>query len=129
METGHATEYFLGSNSERGFFSLYSDMADTSAGDFIWLIKGGPGCGKSSFMRKIGAAAESAGFSVEYTRCSGDPDSLDAVYIPEKSSAMPTRPLLTAWMRLCRPVRRATWTSAHSTGQISSGSAEASSPQ
>ena len=79
METGHATEYFLGSNSERGFFSLYSDMADTSAGDFIWLIKGGPGCGKSSFMRKIGAAAESAGFSVEYTRCSGDPDSLDAV--------------------------------------------------
>ena len=84
METGHATEYFLGSNSERGFFSLYSDMADTSAGDFIWLIKGGPGCGKSSFMRKIGAAAESAGFSVEYTRCSGDPDSLDAVYIPEK---------------------------------------------
>jgi hypothetical protein len=51
-------------------------------GDFLWVIKGGPGCGKSSFMKRIGAAAENAGLPVEYIHCSGDPDSLDAVWLP-----------------------------------------------
>jgi hypothetical protein len=84
MDTKHASYFFLGANSEKGFHSLYDGMADRESGDYIWLIKGGPGCGKSSFMRKIGEAALSAGYAVEFTKCSGDPDSLDAVYIPEK---------------------------------------------
>ena len=33
-------------------------------------------------MRRIGAAAEAKGHAVEYILCSGDPDSLDGVYIP-----------------------------------------------
>lgn len=46
------------------------------------MIKGGPGCGKSSFMKTIGKAAENAGLDVEYVLCSGDPDSVDGVYLP-----------------------------------------------
>ncbi len=79
--------YFLGSNSAYGFYSCYEHLADPAQGDFLWVIKGGAGCGKSTFMKKIAAEAEKQGFSVEYIYCSGDPDSLDGIYIPELHTA------------------------------------------
>ena len=74
-------EYFLGANSSRGFYSLYSSFC-SGEGDYLHIIKGGPGTGKSSFMRRIAKAAEERGYNVEYVLCSGDPDSLDGLYIP-----------------------------------------------
>lgn len=82
MDNGRVISFFLGSNSADGFHSLYDDFI--SPDDFFWVIKGGPGCGKSSFMKKIGSAAEASGFEVEYIYCSADPEALDAVYIPDK---------------------------------------------
>ena len=76
--------YFLGANTARGFYSCYADFCPPEDGCFLWVIKGGPGCGKSTMMRAVGAAAESAGLDVEYVLCSGDPDSLDGVYLPQK---------------------------------------------
>lgn len=73
--------YFLGANSCKGFASLYSGFC-RSEGDMLHIIKGGPGTGKSGFMRRIGRQAEGLGYDVEYVLCSGDPDSLDGVYIP-----------------------------------------------
>ncbi len=81
MECSHIT-WFLGSNSANGFHSLYDGFC-AGDGDFLRVIKGGPGTGKSNFMREIGRAAEEAGHNVEYILCSGDPDSLDGVYIPD----------------------------------------------
>jgi len=75
------TTFFLGANSAQGFYSLYSDFA-SRPGDVLHIIKAGPGTGKSTFMRKIGQAAEERGYQVEYIVCSGDPDSLDGIYIP-----------------------------------------------
>lgn len=74
-------KYFLGANSGNGFYSLYDGFC-AGKGDFLHLIKAGPGCGKSSFMRCIAKAAEERGYEVEYVLCSGDPDSLDGIYIP-----------------------------------------------
>ena len=74
--------YFLGANTGKGFVSLYDEFCKPESGNFLYVIKGGPGCGKSSFMKKIGKAAEDAGLDVEYVICSGDPDSLDGVLIP-----------------------------------------------
>ena len=74
-------KFFLGANSGNGFYSLYNNFAN-SEGDFLYLIKGGPGSGKSCFMRKIAAKAEKLGLDVEYILCSGDPESLDGIYIP-----------------------------------------------
>ncbi|MBR1660034.1 MAG: hypothetical protein IJ705_06935 [Oscillospiraceae bacterium] len=84
MEQASAARFFLGANSREGFRSLYDAFtADVAAaGGFLRVIKGGPGCGKSTFMKRIGAAAEQAGLPVEYVLCSGDPDSLDAVWLP-----------------------------------------------
>ena len=74
--------YFLGANTGKGFVSVYEDFCRPESGNFLYVIKGGPGCGKSSFMKKIGKAAEEAGLDVEYVLCSGDPDSLDGVLVP-----------------------------------------------
>jgi len=87
MEQSTAPRFFLGANSKTGFFSLYDSFTDPVAGDFLWVIKGGPGCGKSSFMRRIGEAAGRAGLRVEYILCSGDPDSLDGVRFPDRRVA------------------------------------------
>ncbi len=73
--------YFLGANSRAGFASLYRFFA-SAPGDTLHVVKGGPGTGKSGFMRRIAAAAGERGLAVETVLCSGDPDSLDGVYIP-----------------------------------------------
>lgn len=75
------THYFLGANSCRGFYSLYGSFPP-GEGSFLHIIKGGPGNGKSGFMRRLAAAAEKKGLEVETVLCSGDPDSLDGIYIP-----------------------------------------------
>ena len=82
MDNEKSVRFFLASNTTEGFYSLYQGFVSPGPDCFFWVIKGGPGCGKSTFMKKIGAAAEARGAGVEYIHCSGDPDSLDAVYIP-----------------------------------------------
>ena len=75
-------QYFLGANSPTGFYSLYDQLLPLERTRAVYILKGGPGCGKSTLMRKIGARAEKAGLQTEYILCSGDPDSLDAVILP-----------------------------------------------
>ncbi|MBQ9686853.1 MAG: hypothetical protein IJV41_09985 [Oscillospiraceae bacterium] len=72
--------FFLAANSGRGFFSLYEQFPPE--GVFLHVIKGGPGTGKSGFMRRIQQAAAERGLDTETILCSGDPDSLDGLYIP-----------------------------------------------
>ena len=81
-------QYFLGANSPAGFYSLYDHLLPPERARAIYILKGGPGCGKSTLMRKIGAWAEESGLETEYILCSGDPDSLDAVVFPDKATAI-----------------------------------------
>ncbi len=71
--------YFAASNSSQGFKNYYPEVF--SGADFIYIIKGGPGTGKSSFMRRYARRAETRGCECEYYYCSSDPDSLDGVII------------------------------------------------
>ena len=80
--------FFLGANSPTGFYSLYDQLIDPARAEDIFILKGGPGCGKSSLMRQVGAAMEERGLAVEYILCSGDPDSLDGVVIPQLNAAL-----------------------------------------
>ena len=82
------THFFLGANSGEGFQSLYADLVDLEKTRDLLVLKGGPGVGKSTFMKQVGRAAEEAGQQVEYIWCSGDPDSLDAVLLPECAAAV-----------------------------------------
>lgn len=74
---------FLGANTPGGFYSLFGQLYNPYKDSRMYIIKGGPGTGKSSFMKKIAKAASSLGFDTEQIYCSSDPDSLDGVIVPE----------------------------------------------
>ena len=78
------TDSFLGANTPRGFVSLFSELYDPYGDWNAVIIKGGPGCGKSTLMKRAAEAAAARGFSVERVHCGSDPQSLDAVLVPEK---------------------------------------------
>ena len=82
------TNFFAGANSGEGFQNLFHEMVDLEATYDVMILKGGPGVGKNTFMREIGRTMEQAGTPVEYLWCSGDPDSLDGVVLPEVRCAV-----------------------------------------
>ena len=82
------THFFAGANSGSGFQNLFTEIANPELARDFMILKGGPGVGKNTFMRAIGQAMESEGLRVEYLWCSGDPDSLDGVVIPELNCAI-----------------------------------------
>lgn len=88
MQANETIRYFLGANSPQGFYSLYDQLIDPAQARAIYILKGGPGCGKSSLMRRVAQRAEEAGEPVEYIHCSGDPSSLDAVLLPTRRTAI-----------------------------------------
>ena len=81
------THFFLGANSAEGFYGLYDQLLDARLYDLI-ILKGTPGCGKSTFMRRVAAALEERELETVYIHCSGDPDSLDGVIAPAIRTAI-----------------------------------------
>lgn len=84
---GSISHYFPGANTPEGFYSLYDQIAAASANK-IFVIKGGPGVGKSTFMRKLAADLLDRGYDVEFHHCSADNNSIDALYIPAGDIAL-----------------------------------------
>ncbi|AEG14142.1 hypothetical protein Desku_0525 [Desulfofundulus kuznetsovii DSM 6115] len=81
MDKGRLKKVFPGGNTCRGFYSFYDYIIEPDA-TRIFVIKGGPGVGKSTFMRKIGEEMLERGYDVEFHCCSSDNGSLDGVVIP-----------------------------------------------
>ncbi|SHK68919.1 PRK06851 family protein [Desulforamulus aeronauticus] len=81
MAKGKLKKVFPGGNTCRGFFSYYDHIIEPNA-TRIFSLKGGPGVGKSTFMRYIGEKMLDLGYDVEYHCCSSDNGSLDGVCIP-----------------------------------------------
>ena len=88
MAVTQGIRYFLGANSPLGFFSLYDQLVDLETAARGYILKGGPGCGKSTLMRQVAADVEASGKRAEYILCSGDPDSLDGVVFPDLGVAI-----------------------------------------
>ena len=74
---------FTAANSAKGFYSNFDQVIYSNEAEKVYLIKGGPGCGKSTFMKKIATACIKKGMTVEKIHCSSDKDSLDGVFIYE----------------------------------------------
>ena len=81
-------QYFLGANSPSGFYSLYDQLISTETAVRIYILKGGPGCGKSTLMRRVSQLLEQEGVPAEHILCSGDPDSLDGVVFHGLNAAL-----------------------------------------
>jgi MoxR-like ATPase len=82
MSKGKIRHMFPGGNTSLGFFSYYDYILSQDEATRIICIKGGPGVGKSTFMRKIGEEMQKRGYNVEFMHCSSDNNSLDGVVIP-----------------------------------------------
>ena len=76
--------YFAAANSRGGFVSFFKDIFRNGELDYLYIIKGGSGTGKSRLMREIAEAAESVGETVEYFYCSSDPRSLDGIMLKSR---------------------------------------------
>ncbi len=71
---------YPGGNTRYGFYSLYHDLVLPRVERKI-VLKGGPGVGKSTFMKKVGNYFFEKGFDIEFHWCSSDDNSLDGLVI------------------------------------------------
>ncbi|MBO7196076.1 MAG: hypothetical protein J6V80_01955 [Clostridia bacterium] len=74
-------KYFAAANSYRGFINYFDRIFSVNDYDRLYILKGGPGCGKSSFMKKISSTYGAKKCAVEEIYCSSDPHSLDGVIV------------------------------------------------
>ena len=74
--------FFLGANTPGGFVGYIDDLYDAKDGWQAYIIKSGPGTGKSSLMRAVLDKLTDLGQEAEVICCSSDPNSLDGVLFP-----------------------------------------------
>lgn len=74
-------KYFAGSNTSSGFYSLFASNLNNL--ERLFILKGGPGTGKSYMSKVIGNEWLQKGYNIEYLHCSSDADSVDGVIIPK----------------------------------------------
>lgn len=74
--------FLLGANTPQGFVSRFDQFADADDDWRLFVIKGGPGSGKSTMMKKIAETLQEKFGEIEMIYCSSDVDSLDGVIVP-----------------------------------------------
>ena len=85
---GDQRNIYPGGNTPRGFYSYYNYILPQRKAEKIYCIKGGPGSGKSTLMKKTGEYFLEKGEDVDYLWCSSDPDSLDGILLPDRGVAV-----------------------------------------
>ncbi len=78
-----APMFFLGANSPEGFISRFGESYKQKEGWHTYIIKGGPGTGKSTLMKRVAAYFIKSGTRCHLCPCSSDPNSLDGVIFPD----------------------------------------------
>lgn len=78
--------YFLGGNTSEGFRGYFD--SETERIGRVVLLKGGPGTGKSSLMKAVGRECARRGLDHELWLCSGDPQSVDGIYVKDADFAV-----------------------------------------
>ena len=81
-------KYFAAANTPDGFLSYFPDIFSPDKLKRLYIIKGGPGTGKSTMIKFIADEAAAKGYDTELYYCSSDTRSLDGVLIPELSAAV-----------------------------------------
>lgn len=74
--------YFASANTGKGFINYFNYINDENREGYLYILKGGPGTGKSTIMKKVGKYFSDLGHDIEYFHCSSDVESLDAVRLP-----------------------------------------------
>jgi len=77
---GKILNYYAGGNTARGFHNLFS--SNLQGLERIFILKGGPGTGKSTLMKELGNRWADLGYDLEYIHCGSDNGSIDGLIIP-----------------------------------------------
>ena len=77
--TGKVRNYYAAGNTARGFHSLFDSVLEKL--DRVYILKGGPGTGKSTLMKKIGETMSRRGYDIELLHCASDNGSIDGVIV------------------------------------------------
>ena len=85
---GHIRNIYPGGNTPEGFYSYYNYILPQRKAEKIFCLKGGPGVGKSTFMKEIGKYFSEKGEDVDLLWCSSDADSLDGVVLKSRRAAL-----------------------------------------
>ena len=91
--------FFLGANSAHGFVSYFKDVYDPLDSWQSYIIKGGPGTGKSSLIRRVISEMAKNKQNVEIVPCSSDPASLDAAVFPDIKACIMDGTAPHAWVQ------------------------------
>ena len=86
MEAYHpqTVDFFLGTTTPAGFHGYFRELGQ-EPGMQLYLIKSGPGCGKSTMMKQLAQLSQGP---VQRIHCSSDPNSLDGVVFCDKQAAI-----------------------------------------
>ena len=83
----NSIDFFLGTTTPAGFKGYFEPLR-REPGMQMYLIKSGPGCGKSTLMKRLALKAEQKGEPIQRIHCASDPDSLDGVIFLDKRAAI-----------------------------------------
>lgn len=75
--------YYAGNNTAMGFFSCFEHAFNPVELNHLYILKGGPGVGKSSFMKKLASIMQEKNYSLEFIHCSSDNESLDGIIVSD----------------------------------------------
>ncbi len=84
MKKNDSYSYFASVNTTSGFCNNFDMVFHPQKFDKIFILKGGPGTGKSTLLKRLATAASEQDLTVEQFLCSSDPHSLDGIIIKEK---------------------------------------------
>lgn len=73
--------FFAACNSYFGFKSYFNNIFDSGEFDRIFILKGAPGSGKSTFMKRVAFEFKDHADDIEYFYCSSDTSSLDGLLV------------------------------------------------
>ena len=85
MNENICNEYFAAANGFSGFRSHFNVVFDPRKFDKRFIIKGGPGTGKSTFMKRMQKDLLNMSCECEAILCSSDPKSYDGLIITDKN--------------------------------------------
>ncbi len=83
-ESNTAIDFLLGTTTPAGFKGYFAELGQEPNMQ-LYLIKSGPGCGKSTMMKRLAQLEQGP---VERIHCSSDPDSLDGVVFARRGAAI-----------------------------------------
>ncbi len=87
-EKSSCEHYFAAANTHLGFKSFFNELFSPNMLKKIYILKGGPGVGKSTLMKRVATQAQERKLSPICYHCSSDPFSLDGVVIKDMGVAV-----------------------------------------